>query len=109
MLMIVCNQGGFHLIKVLEKGRKFNTGCDIAETLELLSQWHSIEAAGNERKLSVHADNARPHITKSLTQYFNENQMKSALQPPYSADLAPSHFVSPGMSRDVSQASHSRM
>jgi hypothetical protein len=41
----------FHLIKALENGRKFNTGYYIAEILEPLSQWRSIEAAGNKRKL----------------------------------------------------------
>jgi hypothetical protein len=61
------------LIKVLETGRKFNTGYYIAEILEPLSQWRSIEAVGNERKLLAHADNVRPHTAKLSTQYFNEN------------------------------------
>jgi hypothetical protein len=73
MLTIVWNPGGFHLIKILEKGRKFNAGYYIAEILEPLFQWCSIEAAGNERKLLLHADNARPHAAKLSTQYFNEN------------------------------------
>jgi histone-lysine N-methyltransferase SETMAR len=80
------------LIKVLEKDRKFNTGYYIAEILEPLFQWHAIEAAGNERKLLVHADNVRPHTNQLSTQYFNENRMKSAPHPPYSPDLAPSDF-----------------
>jgi hypothetical protein len=63
-LTIAWNPRGFHLIKVLEKCRKFNTGYCIAEIIEPLSQWRSIEAAGNERKLLVHADNARPHHAK---------------------------------------------
>jgi hypothetical protein len=108
MLMIVWNPRGFHLIKVLERGRKFNAGYYIAEILEPLSQWRSIGAAGNERKLLVYADNARPHTTKLSTQYFNENRMKSALHPSYSLVLASSGFISSGMSRDVSQASHLR-
>jgi hypothetical protein len=49
MLAIVWNPRGFHLIKVLEKGRKFNAGYCLSEILEPLSQWRSIEAAGNER------------------------------------------------------------
>jgi hypothetical protein len=65
------------LIKVLEKECKFNAGYYIAEILEALSQWRSMEAAGNERKLLVHADNARPPTAKLPTQYFNENRMKS--------------------------------
>jgi histone-lysine N-methyltransferase SETMAR len=92
MLTIVWNPRGFHLIKVLEKVRKFNAGYYIAEILESLSQWRSIEAAGDERKLLVHTDNARPHTAKLSTQYFNKNRMKSAPHPPYSRDLAPSDF-----------------
>jgi histone-lysine N-methyltransferase SETMAR len=92
MLMIVWNPRGFHLIKLLEKGRKFNAGYYIAEILEPLSQWCSIEAAGNERKLLVHADNTRPHTAKLLTLCFNENRMKSVPHPSYSPDLAPSDF-----------------
>jgi hypothetical protein len=108
MLTIVWNPRGFHLIKVLERGRKFNAGCYIAEILKPFSSWRSTEAAGNERKLLVHADNACPYTTKLSTHYFNENRMKLAPHLPYSLDLAPSDFISSGMSRDVSQASHSR-
>jgi hypothetical protein len=49
MFTIVWNPRGFHLIKILEKGRKFNAGYDITGILEPLSQWSSIEAADNER------------------------------------------------------------
>jgi hypothetical protein len=92
MLTIVWNTRGFHLIKVLEKGRKFNTSHYITQILEPLSQWRSIGPTGNERKLLVHADNGRPHTAKPSTQYFNENRMKSASHPPYSPDLAPLDF-----------------
>jgi hypothetical protein len=60
MLTIVWNPRMFHLIRVLEKGGKFNVGYYIAEKLKPLSQWGSIGAAGSERKLLVHAENARP-------------------------------------------------
>jgi hypothetical protein len=92
VLAIVWNPHGFYLIKVLEKGRKFNVGYDIAEILKPLSRWRSIAAAGNKQKLLVHADNARPHTAKLPTQYFNKNQMKSVPHPPYSHDLAPLDF-----------------
>jgi hypothetical protein len=90
MLTIVWNRRGFHLIKALEKGPKFNAGYYIAEILEPLSQRRSIEAAGSDRKLLVHADNARLHTAKLSTQYFTGNRMTSAPHPPYSPDLAPS-------------------
>jgi histone-lysine N-methyltransferase SETMAR len=92
MLTIVWNPRGFPLIKVLGEGRKFNAGYYIAEILEPLSQWRSIEAAGNERKLLVHADTPRRHTANLSTQYFKEHRMKSAPHPPYSPDLAPSDF-----------------
>jgi hypothetical protein len=84
MVTIVWNPRGFYLIKVPEKGRKFNAGYYIAEILDPLSQWRSIETAGNKRKLLVHADNPRPHTAKLSTHYFNGNRMKSAPHPPYS-------------------------
>jgi hypothetical protein len=92
MVRIIWNPRGLHLIKVLEKGRKFEAGHYITEILEPLSQWHLIEAAGNERKLSWHADNLHPYTGKLSTQYFDENRMKSAPHPPYSPDLAQLSF-----------------
>jgi hypothetical protein len=92
VLTIVWNPREFHLIKLLEKDGMFNAGYYIAEILESLSEWHSIEAEGNERKLLVRVDNARPHTTKLLTQYFNENRMKSTQHPPYSPDPGSSDF-----------------
>jgi hypothetical protein len=67
MLTIVWNPRRFHLIKVLEKCRKFNPDYYIAKTLESLSQCCLIEAADNERKLLVHADNARQDTAKLST------------------------------------------
>jgi histone-lysine N-methyltransferase SETMAR len=75
-----------------QKGCKFNAGYCVAEIFEPLSQWRSIEAAGNEQKVLAHADNVRPHTAKLSTQYINENRMKSAPHLPYSPDLAPSDF-----------------
>jgi hypothetical protein len=87
MLTTVWNPRGFHLIRILEQSRKFNTGYYIAEIFEPRSQWCAIESAGNKRKLLVHADNARPHTVKLSTQHFDENQMKSVPHPSYSIVL----------------------
>jgi hypothetical protein len=70
MLVIVWNPRGFPLIEISENGHKFNAGYYISEILEPLSQWRSIEAAGNKPKLLVHADNVRPHTAKLSTQHF---------------------------------------
>jgi hypothetical protein len=65
-------------IKVLEKDRKFKAGYDIAEILEPLSQWCSIEAAGNERKLLVHADNTRAYTAKLSIFQRESNEIGAA-------------------------------
>jgi hypothetical protein len=80
------------LIKILEKGGKFNAGDYITEILEPLSQWRSIEAAGNKRKVLVHADNAPTQTATLSTQCFHENRMKSAPHPTSSPDFTPSNF-----------------
>jgi hypothetical protein len=51
-----------------------------------------MKAAGNERKLFVHADNAHAHTAKLSTQHFRENRIKSAPHHLYFLDLAPSDF-----------------
>jgi hypothetical protein len=43
-----------------------------------LSEWGSIEVDANERKLTMHANSARPHTAKVSAQFFGENLMKSA-------------------------------
>jgi transposase len=42
--------------------------------------------------LHVHADNARPHTGKKVTEFLAGNGMKRAPHPPYSQDLAPCDF-----------------
>jgi histone-lysine N-methyltransferase SETMAR len=44
------------------------------------------------RKLIVHADNARRHTAKVALDAMEGNAMKRAPHPPYSPDLAPSEF-----------------
>jgi hypothetical protein len=75
-----------------QKSCKFNADCYIVAILDPWCQWRSIEVAGNERKLLVHADNAHLHTAKLSTQFFNENRTKSAPQSIYCADLTPSDF-----------------
>jgi hypothetical protein len=92
MLTIVWNPRAFHLIDVLAKGRKFNATYYVTEILSVISEWRSTDAKGDERKLIICGDNARPHTAQLLPQFFEQNRMKAAPHPPYSPDLAPSDF-----------------
>jgi hypothetical protein len=92
MLIIVWNPSGFHLIRVLPKEFKFSAGHYVAQILGPLPGWHRIQVGRTNRKLTVHADNARPHTGKLTLVFMEQNVMKRAPSPPCSPDLAPFDF-----------------
>jgi histone-lysine N-methyltransferase SETMAR len=92
MLTIAWNPHGFHVIKVLPKGRKFNAEYYAFEILEPLSRWHKAAFKKSKRKLIIHADIARSHTAQRCIQFMKDNKMKKAPHPPYLPDLAPSDF-----------------
>jgi hypothetical protein len=98
-LTIVWNRRGFHLINVLEEGRKFKAKHYVTEIFSPLSEWRPLDAPESDRKLIVHADNARPHTGRPSVKFFEDNRMKTALHPPYSFDVAPPDFNFLGMFR----------
>jgi histone-lysine N-methyltransferase SETMAR len=92
MLTIVWNPHGFHLIKVLEKGRKFNAMNYVTEMRSPLSEWTASDATDSDRRLIIHAYNARPHTTGLSVEFFEDTSMKTAPHPPYSSNITPSDF-----------------
>jgi hypothetical protein len=91
-LAIVWNLGEFHFSKNLDKGRKLNTSYFKDGILSPLSEWCSIEADDQEQTQIRHADNAGSHAAKVSTQFFEDNQLKSASYPPFFPNTAPSDF-----------------
>jgi histone-lysine N-methyltransferase SETMAR len=92
MFTIVWNPSGFHLINVLSKWFKFNASFYVTQILGLLSDWRRTQVGRTNRKLWVHADNARPHTATVTLKFMQQNAMRKALHPPYSPNLAPSDF-----------------
>ena len=92
MLTIFWNPHGFLVVDCLPKGETFNAHYYINNILGKLSQIGTGFPDTEERRLTVHADNARPHTAKVTTRYMACNGMKRAPHPPYSPDLAPSDF-----------------
>jgi histone-lysine N-methyltransferase SETMAR len=92
MLSLVWNPGGFHLVNILPKGFKFNASYDLTQILEPLSKWRRTKVERTNRKLIVHADNARPHMAKMTSQFMEQNSIQRAPHPAYSPYLAPSDF-----------------
>jgi hypothetical protein len=52
------------------------------------------------RKLILHADNIRPHTTKSIIEFWAKLDLKVAPRPPDSPDLAPSDYFRFGDIKD---------
>jgi hypothetical protein len=73
----------------------------VAKILSPLSEWHASDAPESDRKLIVHADNARPHTASLLIKFVEDNRMKTALHPPHSLNIAPSDFFLLGISKDA--------
>jgi hypothetical protein len=92
MSTIVWNPSGFHLITVLSKGIKFNANHYITDILVQLLESRIPQVDGNDRKLIVYAENARPHTAGVTLKFLKEKKTKKAPHPPYSPDLAPSDF-----------------
>jgi hypothetical protein len=89
MLTVVWNPHGFHVIKVLPRGCKWTSQYYIDN---ILPEIFALHIAGDRRKLVIHGDNARPHVSRGVKRSLEERGLRTALHPPDSPDLAPSDF-----------------
>jgi histone-lysine N-methyltransferase SETMAR len=90
ILPVVWSPIGFHILKTLPKGRKFNAQYDTNDVLVTVSDWKRQTGETRRNKLWVHSDNARPDTAKMPMDYIDFNRMKQAPHSPYSPDLSPS-------------------
>jgi hypothetical protein len=82
MLTVVCNPIGFHVLKALPKGRKFNAQYYTNYILGAISDWKRQTVGTRPNKLWIHSDNARPHTAKISRDSIDLNRMKQAPHPP---------------------------
>jgi hypothetical protein len=89
MLTIVWNPSCFHLINFLPTGFKFkfNASFYVTQIFGPLSDWRKTQVGKTNRKLWVHAENARPHTATMTLQFMQRNAMRRASHPTYSPDL----------------------
>jgi hypothetical protein len=76
MLTVMWNPIGFHVLKALPKGRKFNTQYYPNNILVAISDWRWQTGETRPNKLWVHSENAWPHTVKMSRDYINFNRMK---------------------------------
>jgi hypothetical protein len=82
MLMVVWNPMGFHVLKALPNGRKFNAQYYANDILVAISDWKQQTEETRPNNLWVHSDNAPPHTAKMSRDYISLNRMKQAPHPP---------------------------
>jgi hypothetical protein len=92
MITILWNPSCFHLVKLLPKGLRSDASSYVTQILDPLSVWCGMQIGRTNRKLIVHADNARPHTVKVTLNFMERNAMKRAPHPSYSPDLVPLDF-----------------
>jgi hypothetical protein len=92
MLIVVWNLIGFYVLKVLPKGRKFNTQYYTNDILVVISDRRRQTGGIRLNKLWVRYENAWPHTAKMSRDYIGLNRMKQASHSLDSPDLAPSDF-----------------
>jgi hypothetical protein len=64
----------------------------VTHILRPLSDWRKTQVGRTNRKLWIHADNARPHRATVTLQFMQQNVMRRASHPTYSPDPAPCDF-----------------
>jgi hypothetical protein len=86
MLTIGRNPSGFHIVKSLRKGTKFNGQYSVNNILVQISDWPRGTGRTRPKKLWVHADNARPRTAKVSFDFLALNEVKKVRHPSYSFD-----------------------
>ena len=92
MVTIFWNPNGFLIVEALDDNMVFNADYFRDEILEQINCKTSEDRETLENNLILHYDNARPHISKKVQEYLEQNGIIRAPQPPYSPDIAPSDF-----------------
>jgi hypothetical protein len=89
MVTIAWNPLGFHFLDALPKSNPFN-----AEhyRVNLLTEFLPLRPHVDGRRLIIHADNARPPITRKCRAFCEKKLLRLAVHPAHSRDLAPSDF-----------------
>ena len=92
MITIAWRPSGILLIKMLPKGRKFNSQYMIEEILTPLSEMLADVGNRGSRKYVIHMDNAKPHNAQTVQKFFEVHRLRRAPQPVFSPDVAPTDF-----------------
>jgi hypothetical protein len=89
-LTIVWNSNGFHLIDAMPTAEEYSVQWNINNILTPICQ--RLIPAG-KCILVIHADNSRCHTATIVLNIVPQRKVRSAPDPPYSPDIAPTDFV----------------
>jgi hypothetical protein len=89
VLAVVRNTEGFHVVDLLPKG----ASCDTRYYCEdIISEILRACPVDSNRRLVIYVDDARPHTSKRTREFMERNNRRGAPHPPFSPNLAHSHF-----------------
>ena len=86
------NAHGFLFIDYLEKGKTINSERYISQLMRLKNEIGEKRLQMKKKKVLFHQDNAPCHKSLATMAKLNELSFELLSHPPYSSDLAPSHF-----------------
>jgi histone-lysine N-methyltransferase SETMAR len=93
MLTVIWGIDGFHVVDLMTAQHSYSTQYFPGQILEplLLAIFPDVRKL-HSLQLGLHLDNCRVHRSKAYENFFAENLILRAPNPPYSPDLAPSDF-----------------
>jgi histone-lysine N-methyltransferase SETMAR len=93
MLTVIWGVDGFHIVDLMIPHRSFNSEHFVNHVMTpmIIKPFPQVRTPP-PRRLHLHLDNYRVHLSKTTQQFTSENHTLHVPHPPYSRDLAPSDF-----------------
>jgi hypothetical protein len=82
ILTIVWGATGFHVVKLLPKGRNFTASDPTTEIFSEVVHWRNEEPGSTGQKLIVQSDKARPHTARHTRDFIEAYRMRQPPDPP---------------------------
>ena len=105
LLTVFWNPKGFLISNFLPPHQKFNSEYFINQILQPMYEKLSSKAEFFGKIITLHFDNSKVHTSGKVQEYMNSHNMKRAVQPPYSPDIAPSDFFLFGYLKEILKGS----
>jgi hypothetical protein len=108
MVNIAWNPIGFHVLRAIRTGRRFNNNYYWSQIFRRLSEWYHEQFGGAGSKLILHTDNNHLHPPVASQQFIEGKKITRVSHLPHSPDLAPPGVSLVGHINHCRRGNHSR-